>query len=272
MINGANSRMVSHITGRTVCEETSSRTRTYDVIKSIRVRRLKWVGDILRMDQGRMVHKALAYIYEHPKAGDLLMDTPRHLPWLRLVELATNKKPQKHWDKLVKALEKAQEPRVSITINGELDKFRRQTARTGASNNTAATELSPSKRRARRYIQRDRHEAFFRPLTKEAHKHRCKKFKSKPKKTTLTDKQRAAAARAHYHKHHGTQPQQPLQPSDIFQTPQIHGHHRHHHHCEHNHNKTISITPPPFEEMWEYQLNATKNKNILSNFSDIIDS
>ena len=41
LLNGANSRMLSHITGKSAHEEASSKTRTFDVIVSIRARRLK---------------------------------------------------------------------------------------------------------------------------------------------------------------------------------------------------------------------------------------
>ena len=60
MLNGANSRMVARITGRSAREEASRRTRTFDVVTWIRARRLQWVGHILRMDPTRLVHQAAA--------------------------------------------------------------------------------------------------------------------------------------------------------------------------------------------------------------------
>ena len=81
MLNGANSRMVSRITGKSVHEEASKRTHTFDVVASTRARRLQWVGHILRMksdskDNHRIVHKAIQYIcvYDNRQEGDLLMD------------------------------------------------------------------------------------------------------------------------------------------------------------------------------------------------------
>ena len=62
MINGANSRMVSTITGRTAHEEVDPKTRTFDVVKCIRTRRLRWVGHIARMNGDRLVQKALMHI------------------------------------------------------------------------------------------------------------------------------------------------------------------------------------------------------------------
>ena len=48
-INGANSTMVSVITVRTVREEEASEGKTFDLVQWIRVRKLQWIGHILRM-------------------------------------------------------------------------------------------------------------------------------------------------------------------------------------------------------------------------------
>ena len=53
-LNGANSNMVSIITGRHVREEASE-GKTFDLIKWIRARKLQWLGHILRMGKGRKV-------------------------------------------------------------------------------------------------------------------------------------------------------------------------------------------------------------------------
>ena len=53
-INGANSKMVAVITGRTIREEATE-GKTYDAVAGIRATRLKWLGCILRMDVGRML-------------------------------------------------------------------------------------------------------------------------------------------------------------------------------------------------------------------------
>ena len=79
MFNGANSRMMSRITGKTIREEVSRKTRTFDVVDHILSRRLQWVGHILLMKEGRLVHQAVRYMYEHRKDGDLLMDAPSYL-------------------------------------------------------------------------------------------------------------------------------------------------------------------------------------------------
>ena len=92
MINGANSLMVARITNRTPHEEASPATRSFDVIRWIRARRLQWVGHILRMDPDRMVNKALRHICENRREGDLLMDTPPPLTWVQLKDLANDRK------------------------------------------------------------------------------------------------------------------------------------------------------------------------------------
>ena len=51
-VNGANSKMVAAITGKTIREEATEDSRTFDAVAAIRVTRLKWFGCILRMDDG----------------------------------------------------------------------------------------------------------------------------------------------------------------------------------------------------------------------------
>lgn len=62
-LNGANSRMLARFTGKSIRDEACAATRTFDVVKSIRKRRLKWVGHILRMDAERLVQKALRHLH-----------------------------------------------------------------------------------------------------------------------------------------------------------------------------------------------------------------
>ena len=107
MINGANSRMMSHITGKSVKEEASKETRTFDVLRWIRARRLQWAGHILRLkpknadEQPRMIFTAMRHIYDNRKKGDLLMDAPPHKDWADLLKLAADRR---KWRLLVKAL------------------------------------------------------------------------------------------------------------------------------------------------------------------------
>ena len=74
-LNFANSKMVSSITGRTIHEEAST-GKTYDVIAGIRVTRMRWLGKILRMDDNRLIQRAVKMIYHNRRDGDILMDAP----------------------------------------------------------------------------------------------------------------------------------------------------------------------------------------------------
>ena len=49
IINGANAYMLSHITGRSRHEETSSVTTTFNLLWWIRARHMKWIDHILRL-------------------------------------------------------------------------------------------------------------------------------------------------------------------------------------------------------------------------------
>ena len=49
MLNGANVKMLSRITGKTCHEEATEGTRSFDLVSRIRARRIKWVGHILRI-------------------------------------------------------------------------------------------------------------------------------------------------------------------------------------------------------------------------------
>ena len=74
LINGANARMLAHITGHSQRTEATSATTTFNLVKWIRARRLKWVGHILRMDDERLIKQTLHYIFHNPQDGDILMD------------------------------------------------------------------------------------------------------------------------------------------------------------------------------------------------------
>lgn len=101
ILNGASGAMVTAITGQSPREECTPCTRTFDIVRNIRARRLQWVGHILRMDWGRLVHKAVRCIYEDRSEGDILMDIPECNSWWELMEIAGDRD---KWRGLVRKL------------------------------------------------------------------------------------------------------------------------------------------------------------------------
>ena len=74
--------MLSHVTGKTKHEEATAATTTFDIIVWIRARRLKWVGQIMRLDDKdkRQIKDTLRVIYDNKQEGDILMDV-QELSW-----------------------------------------------------------------------------------------------------------------------------------------------------------------------------------------------
>ena len=48
-INGANARCLARLTGRSVHQEVSPRSQTFDLVTAIKIRKWKWLGHILRL-------------------------------------------------------------------------------------------------------------------------------------------------------------------------------------------------------------------------------
>ena len=92
-INGANSMMLSHITGRSRHDEASAETTSFNLVMWIRARRHKWLGHILRMDDSRLVKQAVRHMFTSRTNGDLLMDIPSPLTitWDNLLSLAQDR-------------------------------------------------------------------------------------------------------------------------------------------------------------------------------------
>ena len=90
-LNGCNSQMLSRITGNDVRMEARSTTSSFDVVKRIRVRRLRWLGQILRGNQGRLLFKAMEAQHAMQSPGNLFMDAPPHVDFQDLVNQSYDK-------------------------------------------------------------------------------------------------------------------------------------------------------------------------------------
>ena len=109
-LNGWNARCVAIITGRDIKEEASHRGQTFDLVTHIRVRRLSWVGHVLRMDDPRFVKQALRAVFEKKQSGDLqrrgsvLMDVPECSSFSELEALAGAHLDHPEWSAVVREL------------------------------------------------------------------------------------------------------------------------------------------------------------------------
>ena len=177
-----------------------------------------------------MVKQALRHISEHRREGDLLMDVPPSLSWAELCQVAANRDA---WRAKVHSLRNGSA--VSVTMNNSLP-GRRAARRPATTRQRQAppTFTNTASPRARKYITRYTHEAFFRPADSQRPKPKAKKRKRKPK--PWTNKQRQALAREQYELHHGrhnsneSHPPTPVTPIPTSTSPEpwspkIMGHH-----------------------------------------------
>ena len=110
-LNGANSSMVSIITGRPIRAEASA-GKTFDLIRWIRARKLQWLGHILRMDKERKVKQAIYIMFKKPQEGDMLMDAPAADSWHELCTYAWDRE---YWKARVRAM---RQPRITTVDIG----------------------------------------------------------------------------------------------------------------------------------------------------------
>jgi len=96
-LNNVNSLMLSSITGRLIQEEARSTTSSFDLVRHIRIRRFRWLGEILRMHSDRLIFKSTVFQYENNNLGSLTMDVPQHNNLIHLIQLARDKT---HWKSL----------------------------------------------------------------------------------------------------------------------------------------------------------------------------
>ena len=86
MVGGFNAKCLSIIIGKSIREERVH--PSVDLVLLLRVRRLRWLGHILRMDSDRMLKQALLSLQQPYPEGSLLMDAPPHESWDDLMRMA----------------------------------------------------------------------------------------------------------------------------------------------------------------------------------------
>ena len=111
-LNGWNSRCVALITGREIRQEAGRMGQTFDLVADLRVRRLKWVGHVLRMDDSGYVKQSIKAVWTLKKNGKLRregsvlisMDVPKCSSIRELQELAGVYQDLPEWPQLVRNL------------------------------------------------------------------------------------------------------------------------------------------------------------------------
>ena len=204
MLNGINSKLLHHITGKTIKEEASDDTRTFDLVRWIRARRAQWLGHILRMDKDRMVHKAVKIMHANRVPGDLLMDVPDY-SWEGLIQLASGRDA---WRELVQAIKT---PRIKIDFTSSkttaVHTRHSYNTRTRPSpmsatqpvmnHSTTSPITTTAAKNAAKYRARDTHNLFFSGRIKW----KPKKKKAQPK--PLTHKQKLEEYKQYCELHYG---------------------------------------------------------------------
>ena len=100
--------MMAGITGNTPHQEVSTKFRTFDIILWIRVKRLQWMGHILRMGTERLLKRSAYEMSKNRKEGDLLMDAPTHQTWKELCTYAVDRD---YWRARVRSMK---QPRIRV--------------------------------------------------------------------------------------------------------------------------------------------------------------
>ena len=70
--------MLVRITGRSVATEARPATTSFNLVKKIRERRLRWLGHIIRAGPESIMYQALVIQHEMGHTGNLMMDAPSH--------------------------------------------------------------------------------------------------------------------------------------------------------------------------------------------------
>ena len=90
-LNGVNSKMLSRFTHKTIPQEARASTCSFDLVRSIRVRRFKWLGHILRAGPSHITFQAIEEQKRLGLPGNILMDAPLHNTLWDLVILAKDR-------------------------------------------------------------------------------------------------------------------------------------------------------------------------------------
>ena len=88
MLRGANSRMLAWFSDNSIPHEVRQSTTSFNIIYKLRIRRLRWVGNILRAGPLNPTYQALKVQFSMEKTGNLLADAPPHDSVEHLVVLA----------------------------------------------------------------------------------------------------------------------------------------------------------------------------------------
>ena len=106
-MNGANSRLLSRITGRSVHQE--ARAPTFDIVQWAKWKRARWLGHILREPELSLVRESVFEEAEGGRSGTLLDDAPPHRSRQHLQALAS--KQDNTWEEWCKELKSAVRPK-----------------------------------------------------------------------------------------------------------------------------------------------------------------
>ena len=84
--------MLSRISGKSIPQEARPATTSYNLVRSIRVRRYKFLGNILRSGTDRLVYHVVTRKFATNEGGSILMDAPPHTSIMDLTNKASDKK------------------------------------------------------------------------------------------------------------------------------------------------------------------------------------
>ena len=91
ILKGANSKMLSRFTGKSIPQEARAITTSFNLIRRVRQRRLRWVGHLLRAGPSRITYHALVTQRQLNHEGNLLSDVPPHSFMQALTEMAMDR-------------------------------------------------------------------------------------------------------------------------------------------------------------------------------------